>query len=209
MSTAECFATSILIEKQGVHILTWDNKGDLIRALIVILAVTSEIPIESLLLSSAEDSTKGLGPFLEIQPISGTLSVDRELRLRPPREAILLLFLQQAASTTIGPFLNGWRSALVEPPGTVLVIRTADLIAFQRNAPDLASFIGPRMVEASTMLSIWSQKAVEKLRPSLPAAVSAIVQNLPGDQPTEKEIEDWIIQHPPIDNDGDSTSGHS
>lgn len=199
MSTTEYFAESILIEGNGIHALTWQDKGDLVRALIVFLSVLGDLPLNSILLTSLDESERELKSLFDIRPIEDAeyASVIDQPLLK--RETFLLLFLDQAVSTNIGPLLNGWRSALAEPPGTLLAIRSADFIDFQRNAPDLASFIGPRIFDTSTMLHVWSVKTAQKIKARIPAKISTILSILPGDDPSGEEIEMWISAHPPVE----------
>jgi len=68
---------------------------------------------------------------------------------QPPAHPLWELFLQQAVGKEVSLRLNGWRRPLSEPKGTLLVVRTADFDEFQRDAPDLASFIG---LESTTVL---------------------------------------------------------
>ena len=95
--------------------------------------------------------------------------------------------------------MNGWRSALAEPPGALLIIRSADFTDFQRNAPDLASFIGPKIFDTSTMLSIWNARIAEKIRSQIPPEIKKILQKLPGEDSSEEEIVEWIKSHPPVE----------
>jgi hypothetical protein len=197
MSTAEYFANSVLLEGAGVHAITWEEKEDLVRALIIILAVFSDVKMSPLLLKSLSRSEKDLRSIFEIRAISENEFDSAEDKAASKRDEVLLLFLDQAVSNSIGPLLNGWRSALAESPGTIMVIRTADFIGLQRYAPDLASFIGPKLFDASTMLSLWSTKTSERIKPQLPDDVSRILNKLPGEYPSKKGITEWIRAHPP------------
>jgi hypothetical protein len=201
MSTAEFLFESILIEGKGVYVLTWDEKGDLVRTLIILVALLNGIRTYSLLLTSAELTEHELGSLFSIKPIAENEYDDFSDQAKLQRDSFLILFLDQAAGSSIGPLLNGWRSALAEPPGTLLIIRSADFTDFQRKAPDLASFIGPRICDTSTMLSIWSTRIAEKIRPQIPAEIKMILQRLPGEDSSEAEIVDWIKSHPPVERD--------
>ena len=199
MGTAEYFFESILIERKGVHALTWEDKGDLTRALTVLAVLFNGIQTYPLLLTSAELAERELGSLFAIKPISENESNDQRYEPSLRRDSFLLLFLDQAAGSTIGPLLNGWRSALAEPPGALLIIRSADFTDFQRNAPDLASFIGPKISDTSTMLSIWSTKVSDKIRAQIPPKIKEILKKLPGEDLSEKEIVEWIKSHPPVE----------
>lgn len=199
MGTAEYFFESILIEGKSVHALTWEDKGDLVRALIVLAALFNGIQTYSLLLTSAELAERELGCLFSIKPIAKNQYDDFSNQPNLQRDSFLLLFLDQATGSSIGPLLNGWRSALANPPGALLIIRSADFTDFQRNAPDLASFIGPRIFDTSTMLSIWSARIAEKIRAQIPPEIKKILEKLPGEDPSEKEIAEWIKSHPSVE----------
>jgi hypothetical protein len=199
MPTAEYFFESILIEGKGVHVLTWEDKGDLVRTLIVLAALFNGKRTYSLLLTSAELAQRELGSLFSIKPIAQNEYDDFNNQANLQRDSFLLIFLDQAVGSSIGPLLNGWRSALADPPGTLLIIRSADFTDFQRNAPDLASFIGPKIFDTSTMLSIWSIKIADKIVSQIPPEIKKILQRLPGEDPSEEEIVEWIKSHPPVE----------
>jgi len=197
MSTAENFYNSLLIEGKGVHTLIWDDKADLVRSLIVFFAVYDDKPVFPILLTSVNSTIEKLRPLLEKageENCQETVHQDDSVRSN-----LLLIFLDQAVSNNIGPLLNGWRSVLAESPGTLLIIRSADFLNFQRNAPDLSSFIGPRILDTSTMLSLWCSKTAKMMEPRMPSALGKIIQDLPGETPSECEMIEWIRMHPPVD----------
>lgn len=197
MATAEQMAKSLLLDGGGVHCLLWEDQDDLVRALIVFRASLLGATLLPCLLSSAEQSVGELRKILEMRPVEKNDENDYFV-FEQTRKAILILFLQQAASETIGPWLNGWRSALAKPPGTLIVIRYADFIAFQRHAPDLAGFIGPKIHDASSFLSLWSQETSKRLQIELPKDFATLLKQLPGKTPSPIEIKTWIEQHPPL-----------
>lgn len=201
MTTAEYFSKSILIEGKGVHLIVWQEKVDLIHALIVFCALYSDTSVYPLLLTSVDDADQELRSLFERRPLSPDIEPAINDDEKPPRNSLLLLFIDQAVSTSIGPLLNGWRSALSEAPGTLLVIRSADFTKFQRNAPDLASSIGPKVLDTSIMLSVWNSKTSEKMKTRIPDAIERVLRKLPGDDPSEQEIIEWIKAHPPLDGD--------
>jgi len=198
MSTVEQLAKSILLDGQGVHVLLWDDQDDLVRALIVLLAALKDLPLQPLLLSSAKESASSLRSLFDLQPLPEENRPAEEESVTLPRECFLVLFLQQATSRSIGPWLNGWRSALADKPGTLLIIRRADFPSLQRHAPDLSSFFGPKVYDSSSTLSIWSRETAKRIKHSLPRDVMEILKELPGQAPPRKEIEEWVKQHPPI-----------
>jgi hypothetical protein len=109
-----------------------------------------------------------------------------------PACPLWLIFLQQASAGLVGPWLNGWRGPLSAPPGALLLIRHADYQAFQRAAPDLVSFVGPRVYEAEGMLSVASPDVVSRLDIALPINILDILGQLPGSLPPPGELDQWI-----------------
>ncbi len=200
MKTAEYLAKSVLLEKKGIFVIIWEDKGELIRALIIILSVLRKMLIKPILLSCVDESVDTLKNIFDIQPFHDDIP-DEDNSLKTVKDAILILFLQQAASSTIGPWLNGWRSPLAEEPGTLLVIRSADFIDFQRNAPDLSGYVGPKIVDTSKILSIWDKTTDGNLKTSISDDIRVIMDELPGENPSEQEIQKWISQHSPTEND--------
>jgi hypothetical protein len=198
MSTAEQLANSILLDNAGVHILLWDDQDDLIRALILVIAVIGKEKILPLLLSSETESLSVLRKLFEIKNAEEiSLSEDEEV-LQPKRNKLLLLFLQQATSKTIGPLLNGWRRDLAFEPGSLIVVRKADFMNFQKYAPDLASFYGPKIYDSSSLLYIWGEKTAKNVKPYLPNLMFDFIKKLPGEAPSENELKEWIQLHTPI-----------
>jgi hypothetical protein len=194
MALVEQLATSLREEGRGVHALLWDDMGDLVRVLLVTHAALGDIPIEPRLVSG---ETKRLEEIRELIQSRVAEQIQNE-RLEdmaddpdPPPHPLWILFLQQAASEQVGPRLNGWRRPLSESRGTLLVIRNADFIGFQRKAPDLASFIGPRIYDASQMLMICSGETLLGLKRTLPDLIEGILRQLPGTLPTAQELMDW------------------
>ena len=197
MSTAEHLAFSINTERRAVHVLLWDDQADLVRALLPLFAALPDLGTHSLLVTDDEEHLRALRELVETRtPVfydeSGIERDSESLRSR-----FWLLFLQQACSIAGGPWLNGWRRPISESPGALLVIRHADFDPFQRNAPDIASFVGSRIFDASTMLSVFSKTTYDRMRTCLSNDIQAILTRLPGTSPDEKEIAHWIESHPP------------
>lgn len=179
---------------RGVHALLWDDLGDLVRALLVTHAVLGDIPVEALLVSGEprrlegfleEIGTRVVGQILQESPEQGTNGPDS------PPHPLWILFLQQAASERVGPRLNGWRRPLAEPRGTLLVVRNADFRDFQRSAPDLASFLGPKIYDASRLMMVCSKDTLSRLEKALPDSFLSILRQLPGAVPTPADLADW------------------
>jgi hypothetical protein len=200
MATAESLAFSIREEKHGVHTLLWDDAHDLVRALLVLRAALRDIPVYSILMSG-EQSYPELQKYINARcPINGTIEGTAIGDVSAP--SLAFIFIPQASSKQTGSWLNGWRSPLSEPLGTVLFVRHADFDAFQRAAPDLSSLVGPRIHDASTMLSIISDETAAKFSTTLPDEWSRILAQLPGTRPTEAEIESWLDAHTKITGEG-------
>ena len=193
MGTAEQLAFSITEEPRAVHVLLWDDQDDLVRALLVLCAALEDhVPIHALLASTEEKGLAALRKVVESRsPVSEDPSANSASGDSPAKH-LWILFVPQATSKQVGPWLNGWRRPLSEPPGTLLVIRHADFEPFQRNAPDLASYAGPRIYDASTMLSVFSEETHRRIRPTLPSKVEHILKQLPGNLPPREEITQWI-----------------
>jgi hypothetical protein len=194
MALVEQLAFSLREEGRGVHVLLWDDMGDLVRVLLITQAALGDISIDLRLISGETARLEEFGNLLQARavdqiqhegPVNG--ADDRDLPCHP----LWMLFFQQAASQQAGPRLNGWRHPLSEPMGTLLVIRNADFRNFQRAAPDLASFIGPRIYDASRLMMVCSRETLGKLRRVLPEPIETILHQLPGTVPPTEELADW------------------
>ena len=192
MSTAEQLAFSISVEGRGVHVLLWDDQNDLVRALLVLFAGIGDSPTHALLVSDDERDLRALRQLVETRVPVAEEKSDSGGDADALAGRFWALFLQQASTAAVGPWLNGWRRPISDPPGTMLVIRHADFDPFQRNAPDIASFVGPRIYDASTMLSVFSKETHERLDSRLPIEIERILKRLPGTPPSERDIANWI-----------------
>lgn len=197
MSTAEKLAFSIRTERRGVHVLLWDDQDDLVRALLGLLAGLSDLQTYALLVSDAEDDLSALRQLVETRIQLSEDESESEQGLPSRRNQLWILFLQQASSRAAGPWLNGWRRPIADRPGTMLVIRHADFASFQRNAPDIASFSGARIHDASTMLSVFSKTTHERLKTHLPNEIQGVLARLPGTSPSESDLANWIKANSP------------
>jgi hypothetical protein len=197
MSTAEQLALSIDVERRGIHVLLWDDQQDLVRALLGLFAGLPDLHTYALFVSDDKEDLLALRQLVETRvPISdeeSELEQDPESR----RSRFWVLFVQQASSTAVGPWLNGWRRPISDPPGAMLIIRHADFDSFQRNAPDVASFVGARIYDASTMLSVFSKTTYDRLNTRLPDEIMMVLSRLPGTLPSEQGIGNWIKANAP------------
>ncbi len=191
MSTAEQLTFSISTERRAVHVLLWDDKNDLVRALLALLAGL-DMEIHSLVVSDRDEDLSALRRLVETRIPVGEGVTDVDHAPEGIAARFWLIFLQQASSTIVGPWLNGWRRPISEPPGSMLVIRHADYDSFQRSAPDIASFVGPRIFGASTMLSEFSKTTYDRLRARLPEDLEQLLGRLPGTAPSEEHLMEWI-----------------
>jgi hypothetical protein len=194
MAIVEALAFSLREEGRGVHALLWDSLVDLYRVLLITHAVLGETEMEPRLISNESARIKELNEMiqgtLDNQILHG-MGKSQEDETFPPPHPIWMLFVQQAVSKQVGPRLNGWRRPLSEPNGTLLVVRNADFDDFQRSAPDLASFIGPRIYDSSRLALVCSTDTLGKLKKTLPEPIDRILRQLPGTVPTTKELADW------------------
>lgn len=201
MATAEQMAKSICIDKQGVFALLWDATEDLVRALLILNAALGEMSKRALLLAPGSQSVVALRSLIATRVSISETNEDGAAKAAPvPASELWLMFLQQASYEAVGPLLNGWRSSLRQSYGTILIIRHADFDPFQRWAPDLASFIGPRIFNASNLLSLFSNNTGKKVKAKLPEEWTRILAELPGTMPSEETIREWITASAPDSN---------
>jgi hypothetical protein len=195
MSMVERLAFSLREEGRGIHALLWDDIVDLYRVLLITQAVLGDLPLQPFLVSSETTRLDELKDLIQSelgdQISRGRMSGDAD-GPDPPPHPLWILFLQQAASKQVGPRLNGWRRPLSDPRGTLLVVRNADFIDFQRNAPVLASFIGPRIYDAARMLMLCSDEKLRTMKKTLPAPFDGILRHLPGTLPTAEKLAEWV-----------------
>jgi hypothetical protein len=194
MTLIEQLASSLREEGRGIHALLWTDLGDLYRVLLITHAALGEMPIQPLLISNEATRIKELNDLIQAR-LRDQVEYDGQQGQAadsfPFPHPLWVLFFQQAVSKQVGPRLNGWRRPLSEPRGTLLVVRFADFIEFQRNAPDLSSFIGPRIYDASRMMMVCSRETLGKLKKDLPEPFESIIRQLPGTPPSAEEIADW------------------
>lgn len=197
MATAEQLGLSIRTEGRGVHVLVWDDQEDLIHALLVLEAVLDDLARRAFFVSANEEELAGLRKLMETRRTSDDSDAEGAPCKDELDRSLWILFIQQAASKQVAPSLNGARRPMADPPGTLLVVRNADFEVLQRHAPDLASFVGPRIYDASTSLSIWSAKTHKRLRSTLSPEIAAIIQNLPGTAPSKQSLAVWKASNAP------------
>ncbi len=200
MNTAEQLAFALREEPRGIHSLLWADQGDLVRALLLLLAALPDSAARPILVSPEADCWRNLRQLIAARcPLEAEQAPQEDASPAPRDSRLWGLFLQQASTRTVGPWLNGWRRPLSEPPGSLLVVRHADFLGLQREAPDLASYIGPRVVNASAMLSLCSDGTRTRLQPRLPGDFQEVLRELPGEPPPQTEITAWIAALDRID----------
>ena len=197
MPTAEQLAFSISTERRAVHVLLWSDKSDLVRALVAMLAALDDLDVHSLLVSDSDEDIAALRRLVELRAPIGDGEAQTDDDPQSVAKRFWLFFLQQATSTRVGPWLNGWRRPISEPPGSMLVIRHDDFDSFQRCAPDIASFVGARVFDASTMLSVFSSSTYERMSSHLPREIETILNRLPGTAPSNSDTANWIEANTP------------
>ena len=166
-------------QRSGINVIVWDDKQELVRCLIVVRALVSDHSITNVLVSTSDASIQKARELIE--PRRSTESGD---------ETFLTLFVQQASSSVVGPFLNGSRKPLADPPGSLIVVRAADLHDFIKAAPDLSSFVVFKIFNASEMLSSFDVQLVKRFSAELPDDLTLALIELPGEMPTAKEVQD-------------------
>jgi hypothetical protein len=194
MALVEQLARSLREEGRGVHALLWDDKGDLYRVLLITHAALGGMPIQPLLIANEVKRIKELNDMIQgrlSDQIEHGMQQDQTDDAPSSPHHLWVFFLQQAVSKQVGPRLNGWRRPLSEPRGTLMVVRNADFRDFQRSAPDLASFIGPRIYDASRLMMVCSRDTFGNLKKVLPDPFESILRQLPGTMPTSEELAEW------------------
>lgn len=190
MFVSEKFFFSVATDRAGVHVLLWEDKNELVRALLVLEAAMQTTEFQFILVSGVESDVDQLIQVIDTRrPSLLPSEVDDSGERDNP---FLVLLFQQASSQTIGPWLNGWRNPLAESPGSLLVIRSADFEQFQRNAPDLSSYVGPKVLDSSTMISEFSPEILCCLKVALTPSTIEALEKLPGTMPNRDELEQWI-----------------
>lgn len=188
MFASEKFFFSVLVDRAGVHAILWEDKAELVRALLVLQAAIQAMEISYIAVSGEESVVDGLMNIIGARRPSPVPSDTSEIGA----SRFLVLMFQQATFQAIGPWLNGCRKPLSEPPGSLLVVRSADFEQFQRSAPDLSSYIGPKIFDASSMVSDFSPEIMNCLRTELPRSAIEALQGLPGEMPVADELTRWI-----------------
>ena len=194
MSTAEQLIFSLSEESRGIHVLLWEDKDVLVRVILTLRAALPRLSPEPLLLTGARDSLRTLHSVIasRVPPVDHFEDETEPETVSAGDPHLWVFFLQQAVGREVGPWLNGWRRPLSEPGGTLFVIRHADFDTFQRMAPDLASYVGPRIFDASGMLLICPKETVKQIETSLPDRYGEILRSLPGETPSPEEIGGWV-----------------
>ena len=180
MESAEHLALALALCRQGVQVLLWENKTDLIRALLVLRATLTDFPNVPVLMPNEQVVLQEFSIKLFEGPAGTTTR--------------RFLLIPQASTETIGKWLNGWRQRLSDPPGTMLIIRRSDYAALCRRAPDLMSFAQSDVHETTGLLPLIEQSLLRDLSPNLPSGWYDCLNNLPGELPTEEELSQWTQQ---------------
>jgi hypothetical protein len=179
MTSAEHLARELGIQSRGIHVLTWDNKADLVNALLIVKSAMSGFPHSPTLVPINQEQLQrfGLHLFEGQQPTT-----------------MRVFLIPQAATESIGTWLNGWRRKLADPPGTLIVVRHSDLMGLYRRAPDLMSFAQSEVYEATGLLPLVSNHTLEHLGDSLPDGWREPLTSLPGRMPSKTELSKWVTK---------------
>jgi hypothetical protein len=190
MQSADALAESILVEGHGIFLLTWRERTELERAIRVLLVALGPQPCRDFLIRATAPMSSELLAVLERRQ-----SEDVALANEP----ILMLFFEETAGRAAGPELNGWRSGLSRPPGSVLVMRDREASEFCSGAPDLCSFLTARRAHADAFIASWRSETASALASAstrahsitLPASLLA----LEGDRLSDDEFRAWLRYH--------------
>lgn len=182
MESAESLALDLQLRNSGIQVLQWENKSDLVQALVILQAALQDFSQEPILLPTDKNG---------LQQMSLALS-ESSTGERPTRRRFFLI--PQGSSEIIGSWMNGWRSQLAEPPGTVLIIRHADFVSLLRRSPDLMSFAQSETHDATNLLPLVSAAILEKITLRLSSKWVECLGTLPGVMPSEKELTIWLQQ---------------
>ena len=170
------------MRQHGIQVLLWENKTDLIRALLVLRAVLSDFPDAPVLLPS---DPAGLQRF--------SIHLYEDVNQASPARRFLLI--PQASTESLGSWLNGWRQRLSDSPGTIIVIRRADYAALCRKAPDLMSFAHSDVHEATGLLPLIARDTfTTEVSKKLPDKWYEQLDTLPGEMPDHEEIANWTMK---------------
>lgn len=180
MASAEQLATMIHLQSRGVHVLAWDNKRDLTRALLILRASLPEFPDSPVVLPTSLSALQSLGLNLFANGLG-----------KAP-QALRMLVIPQASPPSIASWLNGWRSVLAAPPGTLLIVRCADFIELHRRAPDLMSFVESEVYDATDMLPLVTPETLRSLDAHLPTCWNDALAALPGEALSDNQTRAWL-----------------
>ena len=188
---------SIREEPATIHALLWDDQDDLVRAIVVLSAALEDRGTEPLIVSAAVEELENLRALVSTRPAAD--AVVQDFRDTLERSRLWLVFLRHGAAEAASPWLNGYRRPLAQDGGSLLIIRISDFGTLQRCAPDLTSFVGPRIYNASSMLFEVSREVYAKLTLKMSSKLSSILKELPGEMPSEQSLQDWMRAMAPID----------
>jgi hypothetical protein len=180
MSSAEYLAQDLRMQSRGIHVICWDDKADLVHALLVLQSAFTRFPETPTLLPTQQSDLQrfGLGLF--------------ENADKPTDSSMRILLIPQASTEATGAWLNGWRRRLSDPPGTLIVIRHTDLMALYRRAPDLMSFAQSEIHEASSLLPLVTRETLDRMREVFPDGWNEPLNSLPGSMPPKADILKWM-----------------
>ena len=202
MASPERLIFSICEEPRSVHVLTWDDKDDLVRALLILVAALAD---RGIIAVKASASTEDLGAMRKlIHSRTASSATDEDAVADPVMEdaaradKLWMLFVQHGTAPEVGAWLNGYRIPLTRGGGTLLVVREAELLRLERGAPDLASFVGPRIYSASSMLFSVGPRLHSQLSPTLPDEILRVLQELPGPMPDPASLKEWVGSISPL-----------
>ncbi len=179
MATAEQFAKALCLQQRGVHVLVWDHKPDLVKALLILKSCLANFPNAPVVVptTAAELQRFSLALFEEVQ--------------NAPNATLRVYLIPQASTEAVGGWVNSWRQPLATTPGTLLVVRRADLMELTRRAPDLMSFAQSDVYESTGLLPLVTRDTLEHISINLSEEWTVALRELPGSLPSAKELGLW------------------
>ena len=182
MESAEHLVRVLSLQARGVQVLIWEQKIDLMRAIVLLKAALPGFPDSPVLLPTEAAALLEFSIRLFEQAENAT-PVERRVILIP-----------QGNTTVAGEWLNGWRRQLAQSPGTLIVIRRIDFNTLCRAAPDLMSFAQSDVHEVTELLPLVEKATLDHLTFRLSDLWYEALEALPGAMPSDEEIADWLSQ---------------
>lgn len=190
--------------RRGVRLLTWRDPGTLARELRVLWSALTATPSGD---NSALAPLKPAAILIDDPqrlPMVFRDTIGKRQEADTVAEHVdeqlpLLMLVARGAAVPLAAELNGWRRALAQAAGTLLVVTQAEELGFRRHAPDLASLFEAGTTVADEWLALWDAPLVAALRehwlsahpPSIPSEIDVLT----GGAFDRPEFERWLTYH--------------